>query len=824
MANPPPLPPIVSGPIFNTSPQVYVHSLLPNSKVSVYNIPNPTPTTTPVGTANTSASPGGIWVPLTIKLSLGQQITATQQYTGSDAKILALVNSDPSPPSTRPVTVLDAPDPLPTPVFVSGLCTCMDWVYIDGLIPGATLKIELKNPGAPLPYPTVVNADVTQSSQWFQLAAVAIAEGAVLEAQQSIGSRKSTPLTQSNPIPIAPVLQPPVITPQPLDCQTNLGLSNTVPGADLRIRDGVTEYFATNPSSSYNLSPLGPLQVAAPSGEQWAQQYFTRCNQETSKPAPFTVTKQAPKTPKVGYKPCADASQLSVSDVVGGEILSIAVSYSTMSGKAPLKSLGSGGVSGPGPLPLPNGWYPADAVGPVTLQIGALLCDTPSPGYASVTVQPPSKSIPAPTVQEPLYDCATFVFIQGANPGSLIQVFSGPPPSPPIARSNPVVATTANFPVHLWWRLAAGEHIFVKQQGCNADGQSKSIPVVAPPPHLSAPTVAGDYVLSTATSVLVDHVAPGAQVMLFVGGHARGAPVDSIQAETGPPPALPAPQLIQVSLPVGWPPLQKGEVLTAGQAFCGAPILPPAQGRGVMVQAPESDPSGGLNGSSNYFMCVPIGPISSMQCQNLTGVAVTIEVSEDIVFGDIVSGSGPSGVLKGFGFQLNCYSQTTFQQYVISLQDTELLGIINIYHITGGLLFPPPPTQNLLPMALPSVAIPKGYKMQIVLGYKGENVNSVTWVVNGTSTVGNIPETDATPIQTFTLDLVGPGWAEHAVLKSGAGLFTYSASSRLTVVNAMPCVMAGGTGEQSNSSYGKLSANPGNPFTQTFTVRGTTTH
>jgi hypothetical protein len=45
--------------------------------------------------------------------------------------------------------------------------------------------------------------------------------------------------------------------------------------------------------------------------------------------------------------------------------------------------------------------------------------------------------------------------------------------------------------------------------------------------------VAG-YVLTTATSVLVNKVIPGAQVTLFVNGHARNAPVDSIQAETAP--------------------------------------------------------------------------------------------------------------------------------------------------------------------------------------------------------------------------------------------------------------------------------------------------
>ena len=66
MANPPPLPPVVDGPIYNTSTQVYVDNLLPDSTVTVYNGPS---STNVVGTGATSSSPGAIWVTLSSPIS-----------------------------------------------------------------------------------------------------------------------------------------------------------------------------------------------------------------------------------------------------------------------------------------------------------------------------------------------------------------------------------------------------------------------------------------------------------------------------------------------------------------------------------------------------------------------------------------------------------------------------------------------------------------------------------------------------------------------------------------------------------------------------------
>jgi hypothetical protein len=845
MANPPPLPPVVDGPVYKTSTQVYVDNLLPHSTVNVY---NDAASTNIVGTATTSTSPGAIWVPFTKPISVGQPITARQQYTGSDPTIK--LSGGFSGPSNIAVPVLPVPAALPPPIFVSGFCTCMDSILIDGLIPGATLTVQMVA-GSPPATTTLVSAPVTETPQWFTLATVTIPVNAVLQASQNIGALKSPVTPGLYPVPVAPPLQAPAVTTLPLlNCETAIGVSNLVPGADLKILNAGNEDTITNPWNSYTLDGLIPLQV----GPLTAQQYFTRCDQKEQGPtATFPVVKQPPKFPKVSYAPCANVTELSVSNLLAGEVLTVSVSYSTTSGPV-VQPLGSQGVSGgTSMVNLPTNWYPSGAVGAVTLQVAVTLCDNPlpSPGYTSVTIAIPPGPFPPPKVQPPLYACATSVFIEGANPGSVLQVFSG---SLAVPRSNPVVAITANFSIKLWTPLAARESIFASQIGCNATGQSLHV-AVQPVPKVTLPVVAGP-VLSGATSVLVKGVVPGAQVVLFVGGAPRVG-VDSIAAEVGPPSG--SPPTVEVSIAPGLPALTAGQTLTAGQSLCSAKAEPAAgQGGGVTVQAPvpppgsgPGEPGGGLGSNNNYFMYSP----TASGCANLLNVSVTIQVTEEIIWQS--TGAAPPGCppapatgTPGLSFQLNCYSATTasssnpgypaWQQYIINLWGKQLLGAINTWHtFSSVVIFPSSEYTTPLGSGVPTAGnLPVG-TYEIILGNDSSgNVNSVSWVVNGVKyttsppgipallTANGLPGTDIAPIIAFTLDLVGPVNAESAVLSSGAGIITYSASSPLTVTNAEPalCVadITGFTCERATSSYGELPANPGNPFAQTFAVSATT--
>jgi hypothetical protein len=79
------------------------------------------------------------------------------------------------------------------------------------------------------------------------------------------------------------------------------------------------------------------------------------------------------------------------------------------------------------------------------------------------------------------------------------------------------------------------------------------------------------------------------------------------------------------------------------------------------------------------------------------------------------------------------------------------------------------------------------------------------------------------PIASFTLNLVGPERLEIAVLSSGAGTITYTASTPLTVLDSVPQCneFSELTGEQANTVYSQLPAGPANTFTQSFSLTQT---
>lgn len=128
---------------------------------------------------------------------------------------------------------------------------------------------------------------------------------------------------------------------------------------------------------------------------------------------------------------------------------------------------------------------------------------------------------------------------------------------------------------------------------------------------------------------------------------------------------------------------------------------------------------------------------------------------------------------------------------------------------------------------MPGIAIPAGYRLKMTLQNDSSgNVTGVTWVVtdnlgktlaNNTQPVPGLPA-DLAPIIAFELNLIGPISGESAVLASGAGAFSYRASSPLTALNKEPpCAETKvRTGEAINSLYGVLPSNPANPLVQSF--------
>jgi hypothetical protein len=172
----------------------------------------------------------------------------------------------------------------------------------------------------------------------------------------------------------------------------------------------------------------------------------------------------------VSYQPCGNVKQLFISNLIPGSVLTIKKVVATSSNTSTITLIGSMGVSQPtATMNLPDNFSATDPNGPVSLWLEALLCNQ-SQGYTKVTFAPPGGPYGAPALETPLYDCVNVVVVTGTHPGTEIQVFSGTT-SDPISPT--VVATGQRTVVQLWTPLVTNQSIFVRQLGCNANGESK---------------------------------------------------------------------------------------------------------------------------------------------------------------------------------------------------------------------------------------------------------------------------------------------------------------------------------------------------------------
>jgi hypothetical protein len=134
-------------------------------------------------------------------------------------------------------------------------------------------------------------------------------------------------------------------------------------------------------------------------------------------------------------------------------------------------------------------------------------------------------------------------------------------------------------------------------------------------------------------------------------------------------------------------------------------------------------PSGGLGSNSNYIL--------SSQCNPITGLTITINVTQDIVH------QSSSGFwYSGFGFQLNCNSAPDFsnawQQFILVLLgtpigDPQINGALNDWTVSEDSIME---DVNGL-VALPSIVIPAGYQLQMqLINDAKNNIVGIRWIVN----------------------------------------------------------------------------------------------
>ena len=216
--------------------------------------------------------------------------------------------------------------------------------------------------------------------------------------------------------------------------------------------------------------------------------------------------------------------------------------------------------------------------------------------------------------------------------------------------------------------------------------------------------------------------------------------------------------------------------------------------------------------------------IFTSSCNPILGLTVNIEVTTPIVC------RANSGPITGFGFQLNAYSpkneKSAWQQYAFVLDGTELIAAINNWPLSGNYLI----NDQTKLLSVPSAQIAAGTHLSISLTNDSTgNITGATYkVLNGsgavlaslTKSITSHGASDLAPIVGFELNLVGPANSESALLSSGAGTFTYQASTPLIPQAAEPACAESGyiTAETANTVYGTSSAEPANTFSQTFSV------
>ena len=238
-------------------------------------------------------------------------------------------------------------------------------------------------------------------------------------------------------------------------------------------------------------------------------------------------------------------------------------------------------------------------------------------------------------------------------------------------------------------------------------------------------------------------------------------------------------------------------------------------------------PADGLRSHSNY--AIDDGG------QELAGLSVTIDVTQGITC------QSSTGSTLGFTFQLNAYSdetQSAWQQYVVKANGNELELHINNWAATGPQSSLEPFINSVFPLcSIPEGALPTGYTATIsLLSDPSNNIDGVTCLVvsqgitvaDQTETLvglpdlngGTVTQSNLAPINAFEMVLVGPGGGSNAVLSSGAGTLSYTATNDLTISPSLPSGLAysGGTAETANSVYEPLSAGPASSITQTFSV------
>jgi len=494
-----PLPPIAHGPIRPSTPSDRVTAVAAGATVELIS------NGSTVGDAF-SDSGGTLWVPLATPLNPGDTIVARQSNADGT-----------SDDSAQPVSVVSSPDPLPAPIFASPLSTCMSSLLLDGLEPGATVRVRH---GATIVGTTVATQPLTSVGI---LPGVSLSTGNQLQAEQELvfnGTTITSPTVWSLPLPLANREQPlpaPGISPPVTACQTWLNFTGMTPSADVTIdNEGLTAQWL-NVATAYNGWGAPPFQE----GKLVAKQRFPRCSLESPETVVTVGPATAPGKPSIQADPCPSTRRVRIDGLTPNAVvvISTVVPHDTVPGMVVVTPIGEATASvSSEDFDLLLGISTVTASGvPVKLTARQTFCGLPSLDANWITFATPGGPFGPPAVTTPVYECSRRLFVTGAHPSSLLQPRYADSDEP---IGDAVMAVGATMSLALWSPLAPGRKVLVRQIGCDADGDSPTAPVTDLPEPLPVPKIV-EPVRPKATGVTVVDCIPGARVHLLVDNVVR---------------------------------------------------------------------------------------------------------------------------------------------------------------------------------------------------------------------------------------------------------------------------------------------------------------
>lgn len=501
------LPPRVRGPVSECSDRVWVQGQLPGATVEIED-------DTGTVVASDTVSSGDATIALSQPLVAGRQIAA-RQIMGADDSGLA--------PET--VEVQRRPDPLGPGIFSEIVFRCARCLWIDGLLPGAKVRIveggmDIGTGTSVIGYARVVLTKAVASRLTLEQEAC----GAPGESRETDPVEPPAGDQQGRMLP-APTVESPL-----QECRNRVTISHVFPGATVDLERSV----GPNGTTCFDRASLWwgqapPLQL---NETVRARQSFPDCEKFSpySSP-PITVGPLQPvPIPQVIGPLCANGTTVRVCGLLAGATVKLIIVPNGHHGvTGGDEYFGTAPEDGCFDFLIPSPGLPAGGLVCAT----QTLCARESDRSNAEMVREAPEELPKPVVEEPLHACSITVRVSNLHPGTRVYVSASG-----VGVLGEALVTEEEMDITVRPALMEGWEITAIAIGCGKTSDvSDAVTVQAPPDQLPPPEIVPP-VYTCEHEVTVRNLVPGASVDLYVndawvGRGMAGAEEDEISFSIG---------------------------------------------------------------------------------------------------------------------------------------------------------------------------------------------------------------------------------------------------------------------------------------------------